>query len=171
MAQHNKTCQYCGLKGHSKSYCKTRPRTPIKTTSKKTKKTKSKLKKVSRSQLVKKLDSVFSQYIRLKDAKDGIATCVTCGTKDEWKNMQNGHFVSRGKYSTRWSELNCHVQCLRCNVFLKGNYINYTLYMIDRYGREKVDELKSESMELAKFSSQQLKEMIDFYSGEVKKLS
>ena len=51
-----------------------------------------KIKKPTRSKLVKKLDTVFSQYIRLKDSKDGIGTCVTCGKQDHWKNLQAGHF-------------------------------------------------------------------------------
>jgi len=52
-------------------------------------------KKPSRGKLVKKLDAVFSQYIRLKDSVGGYATCFTCGKKDHWKKLQNGHFQSR----------------------------------------------------------------------------
>ena len=48
-------------------------------------------KKLTRSKLVKKLDTVFSQYIRQKNSIDGIATCFTCGKKDHWKKLQNGH--------------------------------------------------------------------------------
>ena len=35
-------------------------------------------KKLTRSKLVKKLDSLFSQYIRKKNAVDEIASCFTC---------------------------------------------------------------------------------------------
>jgi hypothetical protein len=43
----------------------------------------------TRSQLVKKYDAVFSQYIRLRDAdKNGICSCITCGAKVHWKNIQ-----------------------------------------------------------------------------------
>ena len=77
-------------------------------------------KKLTRSKIVKKLDAVFSQYIRQKNAINEIATCFTCGKQDHWKKLQNGHFQSRRFYSTRWNEQNCQVQCSGCNVFKYG---------------------------------------------------
>ena len=53
-------------------------------------------KKLTRSKIVKKLDAVFSQYIRLSNTdKHGYCTCVTCGKKYFWKQIQAGHFMSR----------------------------------------------------------------------------
>ena len=54
--------------------------------------------KLSRSKIVKKkLDTIFSQYIRLKDADhNGDVTCFTCGKVSHYKSgMQCGHFQSR----------------------------------------------------------------------------
>ena len=69
-------------------------------------------KKLTRSKIVKKLDAVFSQYIRLSNAdKNGYCTCVTCGKKYFWKQIQAGHFMSRKHYSTRWLEDNVKPQC------------------------------------------------------------
>ena len=50
--------------------------------------------KPSRSKIVKKLDAIFSQYIRLKDADhNGDVTCFTCGKVSHYKKgMQCGHF-------------------------------------------------------------------------------
>ena len=56
------------------------------------------MRKVKRKTLVKKLDAVFSEYIRRKYAdKNGIVKCYTCNKKAYWKGegMQNGHFISR----------------------------------------------------------------------------
>lgn len=170
MAQHNKTCSICGVLGHSKFYCKKKPVKEIKRTAiKKTpvKKAKKNTKRITRSQLVKRLDTVFSQYIRLRDSIDGMATCVTCGDKREWQQQQNGHFYTRGRYPTRWDEMNCSVQCVRCNVFLKGNYINYTMYMIDKYGREAVENLEIKSKSTVKITSVELQEMIDYYKKTI----
>ncbi len=86
-------------------------------------------KKPSRSKLVKKLDAVFSQYIRLKDSVGEIATCFTCGKKDHWKKLQNGHFQSRKHYATRWDEQNCQVQCAGCNVFRYGEQFLFAKYL------------------------------------------
>ena len=62
-------------------------------------------KKPSRKTLVKKLDKVFSQYIRRRFAVNEIAKCVTCGKQAHWKDLQAGHFMSRKHYSTRWMRL------------------------------------------------------------------
>jgi len=132
------------------------------------------MKKQSRSKIVKKLDAIFSQYIRLKNSVlvggDLLAMCVTCKEVKPWKEQQNGHFITRGRYPTRWDETNCHVQDYRCNVALKGNYIEYTKYMIDEYGREYVDELEIKSRRTAKFSTVELLEMINDYEEKVKSL-
>jgi Bacteriophage Lambda NinG protein len=83
------------------------------------------------SQLVKELDAIFSRYIRLRDADDkGICVCITCGSKVHRKEIQNGHFISRGNYKYRRSVVNCFGQCMPCNIYKSGNYISYTLYMI-----------------------------------------
>lgn len=128
------------------------------------------MKAPTRKQLVKKLDSIFSQYIRMKNSRMGDATCVTCGVSRPWKQMQNGHFFTRGRYPTRWEENNCHVQCAACNVFLHGNYIVYTRYMIKRYGSDYVDELERISLSKTKIPTPVLVEMIDRYKEEVVKL-
>ena len=77
-------------------------------------------KKLTRSKIVKKLDTIFSQYIRLKDSNNEVSTCFTCGKQDHWKKLQCGHFQSRKHYNTRWNENNCQVQCAGCNVFKYG---------------------------------------------------
>ena len=68
--------------------------------------------KVSRKNLIKKLDNLFSLYTRLKYSdKNGIVTCYTCGIRKHYKDyMQNGHFISRRHYILRWSEKNTRVQ-------------------------------------------------------------
>lgn len=131
----------------------------------------SSLSKLSRKALIRKYDEAFSQYIRVKDAVDGEATCVTCGVTASWKDLQNGHFYTRGRFPTRWDEMNCHVQCYRCNIALKGNYIVYTKYMIDRYGREAVDELEVKSLSTQKLTSQEMRDLIVYYRQMVKKLT
>lgn len=68
----------------------------------------------------KELDSVFSRYIRLKYAVNGITTCYTCGYQNEWKKLQNGHMVSRYYLNTRYDERNCRPQCYTCNMFRNG---------------------------------------------------
>lgn len=121
----------------------------------------------SRSKLVKELDAIFSKYIRLRDDGGG---CVTCGVVKPWKEMQACHFYSRGRYPTRWHESNVFSGCYRCNVILKGSYINYTRYMIDRFGRQFVDDLEFLSLNGEKISTPKLREMIEEYTLKVEEL-
>ena len=121
--------------------------------------------KLTRTKLIKKLDSVFSQYIRLKDSKDGIGTCITCGKQDHIKRLQAGHMISRKHYSTRWDERNVKIQCVGCNVFRYGEQFKFGLYL----GITLSKQLLADSRKLVKFTNNELEEMITHYSNEVKK--
>jgi hypothetical protein len=123
-------------------------------------------KKPLRKNLIKELDTVFSQYIRLRFAKNEIAECVTCGKKDHWKKLQNGHFMSRSNYSTRWDENNCQVQCVGCNVYRAGEQYKYSLFL----GNKLAEELYIKSKEIVKFADVELIDMIEFYKEKVNSL-
>jgi len=126
-------------------------------------------KKLTRSKLVKKLDAVFSQYIRLSASdKDGNCTCVTCGKVAHWKGegQQSGHFQSRRHYATRWDEDNVKVQCSSCNVFRYGEQYKFSLYL----GKKLSQKLLDKSRIITKFTSAELEEMVEHYSKEVKNL-
>ena len=125
------------------------------------------MKKPTRKSLVIKLDTVFSQYIRRKDAIDEIATCVTCGKKDHWSKLQNGHWASRRHYSTRWDEQNCNVQCAGCNVFRAGEIYLYTKYLCSQYGENFPEELYIKSQKTVKFTDVDLVEMIEYYNNKL----
>jgi hypothetical protein len=122
--------------------------------------------KTKRSTLVKNLDTVFSKYIRLKDAIDEIAECVTCGKKDHWKKLQNGHFMSRRHYSTRWEVNNVGVQCYGCNITNQGQQFLFAKYL----GLEVAEQMVIKSKQTVKFSDDDLKDMIDYYKKELDKL-
>jgi hypothetical protein len=122
-------------------------------------------KKPTRSSLVKKLDTVFSQYIRLSNAdNNGYCTCVTCNKKIYWKEIQAGHFMSRKHYSIRWDERNVKPQCKACNVFRYGEQFKYSLYL----GQDLSNELHSLSHKTIKYSNVELLDMIKYYSELVK---
>lgn len=126
-----------------------------------------KSKKPTRSKLVKKLDILFSQYVRLSNAdKNGICTCVTCNRQYHWKNIQAGHFMSRKHYSTRWDIRNVKPQCVGCNMFKSGEQYKYSIFL----GTELANELYLQSNEIVKFTNNEIEEMIDCYSKELKKL-
>ena len=70
----------------------------------------------SLSNLIDDLDFVFSRYIRLKYAdENGYVKCFTCPEFLFWKEIENGHYVSRSNQATRFLEDNCRPQCGFCN--------------------------------------------------------
>jgi len=115
------------------------------------------------SQLKKKLDAVFSKYIRQRDA--GI--CYTCGNKKEPKYQQNGHYISRQHNSTRFDEENCHCQCVACNVFKKGNMDEYALRLQRQYGSGILKKLNKKKWQTKQFTVQELEEMIEYYTKKL----
>lgn len=129
-----------------------------------------KKKKPTRWKLVKKLDQIFSQYIRLVSAdKNGICTCITCGERMHRKNIQNWHYLSRGNYKYRRSEENCYSQCYVCNVLKNWNYKEYTLAMIRKHWQLKVEQM-IEDKELVKISTPWIEEKIQEYTKIVNAL-
>lgn len=131
-----------------------------------------KTKKKTRGQLVKVLDSRFSKYIRLLYSdKKWLCKCVTCWTVDHFKKMQNWHFITRANHKYRRDEKNCHVQCMRCNIYLSGNYKSYTLYMINRYWFEWVTEITNEANKPYPIKGYEIEEIIQHYKWEVERLT
>ena len=120
-------------------------------------------KKVTKTALVKKLDTVFSIYIRRRYAVNDIAKCVTCGKEEHWKSLQCGHFMSRKHMSTRWNEDNCQVQCAGCNVFRYGEQYKFSLYL----GNNLAEALHIKSKEVCKFTEVELQELIQHYTHQI----
>ena len=161
-------CKECGSIYHTKMYHK--PRKPIASSTVRKKRTvakPAKKKAPSRSKVVKDLDDIFSKFIRLRDDGKG---CVTCGVVKPWKEMQACHYYTRGRLPTRWHEDNVFSGCYRCNVLLKGNYTEYAIFMVNRFGIEYVEELKALSLSNVKIPTHELRELTEVYKKKVAEL-
>jgi hypothetical protein len=101
-------------------------------------------KKVKLTALIPKADKLISQHIRKKYAdKDGMVICISCDTILHWKDSHCAHYIGRSSKATRWMEENLRPACPSCNVYRKEFHMReYTLKMIDFYGRDFVDELR-----------------------------
>ena len=124
------------------------------------------MKTPTRKSLVIKLDTVFSQYIRRKDAIEDIAECITCNKKDHYKKLQCGHFMSRRHYSTRWHENNVGVQCYGCNISRHGEQYKFSQYL----GENLAEEMYIMSHKTVKFADVDLIDMINYYSEKLNTL-
>lgn len=129
-----------------------------------------KIKQKSLAKLKIELDRVFSLYIRQKyaDPHTGMVKCYTCSTVKHWKEMQNGHWIPRNNLSTRFSEENCRVQCVGCNMFQKGRPDVFAVNLI----KEGVDivALEQTKYRVFKIDRAWYEERIAYYSKKIESL-
>ena len=133
---------------------------------------KQKAKKPTRSKLIQKADTVFSTFIRLRDSdRHWMVTCPLCWARLPRKKAQNMHFITRACMLFRYDEMNCHAGCMRCNVYLNWNYIEYTRYMQNKYWIDTVDLMISESKKIHKLDTADIQAIIDKYTNKIIRFS
>jgi hypothetical protein len=131
-------------------------------------------KKPTVSTLKKKLDKIFSQYIRKKDADiNGNVNCYTCGATKQWEKdgMQAGHFMSRKHTVTRWDEQNVKPQCYTCNCHYYGKQYEFSLHLDKEYGEGTSEALLQKSRQTQKNTISDLQELIDLYTTKFSELN
>lgn len=122
--------------------------------------------------LIKKLDRVFSLYIRLRDAMpSGYVKCISCGKIKRFDDVDCGHFHSRVHMATRFDEFNCHAECKFCNRFSSDHLISYQRNLIRKIGQNMFDILNAKAHSTKQWSDWELEQMITFYTKKVKELS
>ena len=103
-------------------------------------------KKPTRKQLVKLIDSLRRDWIRLRDSShQGYASCISCQIQKPVSELQVGHFYLRGydqttELLTEWR--NVSLQCQRCNGFMHGNLSGYAVGLVRKYGPKVLFELE-----------------------------
>ena len=137
------------------------------TAKKEVKKTTSK----SKPNLVKKLDRVFSLYIRLRDVMpNGFTRCISCGKIKSFEDMDCGHFYSRTNMATRFDEDNCNAECKFCNRFSADHLISYQTNLIRKIGISRFDKLGLKAKSTCHWLDSELEERIKYYSQKVNEL-
>lgn len=103
------------------------------------------MKKISRSELIKRIDRLFQACRRYDGAwkKGGkwYNRCVTSGMVLPIEKIQAGHWIPRGCYATRWDPTNCNPQSAHDNLYKSGAYIEYSHWYIEKYGMEKYEQM------------------------------
>ncbi len=128
-------------------------------------------KKPTLNALVKKLDWVFSQFIRRRNADEGgTVRCVTCPKLMHWRESDCGHFVKRQHMSVRWDERNVGTQCTQCNHFNGGRQDEFAQHVIAEHGVNTFDELMSLKHQPKKWTRLDLEEKINFYNDKLRNL-
>lgn len=122
--------------------------------------------KSSLSAFKKKLWKKFSAFIKQRDGN----TCFVCGkTPLVGNDWHAAHCFSAGKYpALRWRFDNVFSGCAKCNIWLKGNYIEYHDQYRKRFGEEAYKYLHDHRNDVKQWRLPDLMEidtMIDMMSG------
>ena len=121
--------------------------------------------------LKKKLDSIFSRWVRFSAADSrGMVKCFTCDYIEFVKKLQNGHYVPRQHVMTRFLPDNCRPQCFICNMRYGGRPQEFRERLIEELGEERVvevEQLRHSRESLDRFA---LEAMIKDYNGRLAEL-
>jgi len=115
----------------------------------------------------------LQKLVRVKAADDnGYCRCVSCGKYVPWNEADGGHFIPKGN-SSYWAleEENVHPQCKSCNGFeMKHGTATqmYTLWMVDFYGRDFVNNMELKKRDPVKFYKKDYIEMAEKWNAEIK---
>lgn len=122
--------------------------------------------------LVKKLDKVFSAYIRLRDVMaNGCFRCISCGQIKRFEQGDCGHYHSRIHMATRWEPDNCSMECRACNRVSSDHLIGYRRNLIEKIGLDRVDRLEVLAHSPKHWLDFEIEEKIAYFTTEVKRLS
>lgn len=121
--------------------------------------------------LIAEADAWLSRYVRLIALNErGLVECYTCGKFFYIKNIQCGHFVGRGHYSTRFDTRNVRPQCKMCNGMRGGEPGAYALRLIKEIGIEDFILLLQLGAEHTVLKTEQLIELAAVYKAKTEML-
>lgn len=122
--------------------------------------------------LTKKLDKIFSEYIRRKYSdKKWMVNCISCDKQLHWKEAHNAHWISRWNKQYRFDEDNCRPACAWCNTFNQEFHQRiFTIKQIKRLGQEVVDIMIDNTHYVYKQGKTELRQLIEEYSLKLKEL-
>lgn len=100
--------------------------------------------RIKRKVLFGQLDKEFSLKVRMKSVDGaGFTHCFTCGLLAHYKKLQCGHYLSRFYKATRWDFDNARPQCMMCNLWKRGDPINFRMKLVAEIGVERVEVVES----------------------------
>lgn len=124
------------------------------------------MKKLTRKELLKRIDEARRQYIRKRDYNfQGYAKCISCSVVSN--NLQVGHYYSRvHDFTTELGgdERTVNLQCSPCNELRRGNPREYAIGLIAKYGKDILNELDKKKKTSKYWKMKELEELLKYYS-------
>lgn len=126
----------------------------------------------------KELEIISHTHVRKRDSvkKEVIGGyCFDCGTYTEGQHFQAGHFETSGGHGAilRYHPDNMHGQASGCNMKHQQERvkINYTIKMIEKYGMERLEQIRQLNNKSVKADIIWYETMIELYKeGDEKKI-
>lgn len=116
--------------------------------------------------LKRKAWELFSVWVRSHDAAGGLGLteCYSCRLWFPWREMHAGHFI-HGRLD--YDDMAVKPQCVKCNTYLHGNLGAYALHLVDDYGREAVDLLRTRANMQRPYTIEELEAIVVKYQALV----
>lgn len=120
----------------------------------------------TRADHLRETQTVFNEWIRLRDEK---LPCVSCGRHHQGQ-YHAGHYRTVGANpELRFEPLNVHKQCAPCNNHKSGDIVNYRIELVRRIGAERVEWLEGPH-EPKRYTIEDLKTIKAHYRAQSREL-
>jgi len=128
----------------------------------------------------------FSKYIRTRDClattgETSQCRCVTCQKVVPYEEIQAGHAIGGSMMSIKFDEELVNGQCKSCNMgggygrrkmgYNSGRYADYSVWFINKYGKDKWEQKVLLSHESRKYSTPELEDIAQKYKEKYNSLS
>lgn len=105
----------------------------------------------------RKLQKLVNAYVRQRDIRE---PCISC--RKPCPDGHAGHYIAQGwSGALRFNLDNIHKQCVNCNVFRRGNLIDYRINLVRKIGEDKVKYLEDHRHDIKKWTHQELDQIAE----------
>ena len=125
--------------------------------------------KTERQRAIKTADDWFSRWIRISDkhnqinGQDIYCKCFTTKKYYHILEVQCGHFITRGHFSTRWDTNNARPQGIYANRYKSGMPLEFEMHLKEAEGVKAVETIKTKGNLPFKFNVVEIRQIARHY--------
>ena len=114
--------------------------------------------------------NLLSKIVRLSYATNGYSNCYTCQSVLQVSELQAGHAVGGRHNAVLFDESIIRCQCVRCNVFMRGNYPVFSARLVREHGIDWWEKKLEESNKVKIYTRADLENLIESYRQRLRGL-